>query len=222
MANKLLGIFGAGAAATALSVGLMTGNALDDADQIVDLSLEKDGKAMMYVDGAIKAFDPEDARCADLGNCNGIEQFKQKAQQSLAAVSPEALQSAVGTYYTERRILNDVLDRDLPNALEHVNPAQPSTDDVIFIRQGLNDILNNYGALQSSDSYEVDPAHIQELTQLHDTLYNAEHAQQAYENFKTSVMSYDGFSAEQKQQITGALSGPKATPSPGKAGYPSF
>lgn len=194
------------------------GNALDDADHIVDLSLEKDGKAMMYVDGDIKGFDPEDAHCADIGNCEGVEQFTKKTQQVLAVASPETLQSAVGTYYAERRTLNDVLDRDLPNALEHVNPGQPSTDDIVFIRQGLSDVLNGYGYLQATDSFDADPARIQELTQLHDTLYDAEHAQQAYEKFKTSVMGYDGFSAEEKAHLTTGVTA-DGKPAPVAPGY---
>lgn len=218
MAKGLFRIFGAGAAATALGFGLAGCSTPEEAENIVDLALEKDGKAMMYVDGKVTGFDPEDARCADLENCRSLESFTQKTQAALATASPESLQSAVSQYYSERGALNAVLEHDLPNALAHVNPAGPTADDLVFIRQGLNDVLNGYGALQAAGSYEADPARIQELTTLHDTLYDAEQAQQAYEDFKAGVSGYEGFSAEEKAHLTtGATADGK--PAPVAPGY---
>lgn len=201
MPRGLIRAVGAFAAASSLASALLSGNILEDAQKVVDLGVEKDGKAMMYADGEIMAVDPEDARCADMANCQGLAQFAGEVQQAAEWTTPEVLQNVMGTYLAERQALNHSLGQDIPNALEHVNIAHPSRDDVVFVRQGFTDILNMYGTAIYEDADMADQVDLKGLTRTHNILYGAEQALQAYKDFEKTIDESSLLSEDMKSQV---------------------
>lgn len=219
MARGLIrGVF-AGMAAVGLTLGLLSGDNLEDANQIVDLEAEKNGMALMYVDGKLREIDPEDSRCADFSNCMSLQSFSREYHQTQAALTPEAMADYAGTYLSERHFANemsaeyDELSNSgaLPNYLDHKNPENLSADDVVLIRQGINDVLQVYGSSRYVGINAVSPEHIEELTALHDKLSKFEATLAGRPDFFRAIEASKDISPDDKERIKRTVSGAPST-----------